>query len=893
MRRDRGELSCAECKRLKLKCDKRVPCGACVRRECQMLCPHGSLPTTGGKRFDLSDTEELKRARGELSCVNCKRLKLKCDKKLPCGACVRRGCSKSCPHSSAPNREASRSTSSNPPAVTEELLRKISELSHRIHLLEDALALLQSSISSEKHLLLRDDLLLINHGPEQLQAVEPETAEISVAETVDAFGTMTIGDSGESRYFGASAGSETLLSAESEAENPSTRDDDIPELLSNLAATLPMGSGCPAGPETFEIAINMLLSCLPSRTRAWSLCEIFLEQGSWLFRLVQREELIQDIFNPIYMAKQERENPDCLVATEISPHKISVLYSVFTLSRLMGLTLPGSNEEGDHYHQCARAALALRSIFDSPMVETVQAILSMTSYCSMSTQRYSRESVWMLSSVGSKVAQSLGMHRDPAQWNMDPVKAERRRVLFWEVYCADMHSSLALGRPPSMGLSYVDCALPQVQSDSDSEGQFWKWRYQFNKNIFGSVLELTLCAKSPNYETILELDRKVREMPLPPALNLYLGREDDDVSTSIRFKGGYLAMIRSITMLFIHKTYFARALLDHPANPLGSPYAASFLAATRCASAIIRSSAQYIKETEYYTRWWILWAQLFSAAMMTGLIVTRAPSSSFAPAALSELAIAVELFEDGAKVFSRVRIGMDILHRLQDKALLMFAQHRGGAGSPTETLQILPGQDGGNPDDLEVFSGQTRGSISRALLQKSLAAIDQAAVGRHLSSKPPLSFHASSSATSQSQSSNLGPMDDIHPSLMECISSFPQAGTVAGFTNREALNPFPASLGQPLPTGIPEPSHLGSNTSDFSSFQPPADLPPQQFQYHQASSTDFPYDSTSVDYWQQLYAETLATDTRDMPDIGQQGTASHSANGIDEDWVMFLKESGL
>ncbi|KZP02176.1 hypothetical protein FIBSPDRAFT_1056026 [Athelia psychrophila] len=333
-------------------------------------------------------------------------------------------------------------------------------------------------------------------------------------------------------------------------------------------------------------------------------------------------------------------------------------------------------------------------------------------------------------------------------------------------------------------------------------------------------------------------------------------------------------MIRSVTMLFIHKTYFARALINHPANPLRSPYAASFLAATRCASAVIRSSAQYIKETEYYTRWWTMWAQLFSAAMVTGLIVTKAPSSSFAPAALSELNIAVKLFEDGAKVFSRVRIGMDILHRLQDKALLMFAQHRGGAGLPTETSQILPAQDGDNADELAIFSGQNRGSISRTLSQTSPVATDQAAVGRHLSPEPPLSFHGSSSTTSQSSrsSSNIGRMEisDIHPSLMEGISSVPQGGIVPGFMNHEASYPFPASLGQSLS----------------------ADLPSEQVQ-HQDLSANFPYHSTSVDHWQQLYAETLAPDTWGTADIGQQGTASHSANGIDEDWVMFLKESGL
>lgn len=36
-----GELSCAECRRLKLRCDKKVPCGSCMRRGCESICPCG------------------------------------------------------------------------------------------------------------------------------------------------------------------------------------------------------------------------------------------------------------------------------------------------------------------------------------------------------------------------------------------------------------------------------------------------------------------------------------------------------------------------------------------------------------------------------------------------------------------------------------------------------------------------------------------------------------------------------------------------------------------------------------------------------------------------------------------------------------------------------------
>ena len=81
-------------------------------------------------------------------------------------------------------------------------------MSMRIQELEDDLALLQASISSKESTLLRDELPIIKTVSERQQSVEPDIHEDPLAETVDAFGTLTIGDGGESRYLGASAGSE-------------------------------------------------------------------------------------------------------------------------------------------------------------------------------------------------------------------------------------------------------------------------------------------------------------------------------------------------------------------------------------------------------------------------------------------------------------------------------------------------------------------------------------------------------------------------------------------------------------------------------------------------------------------------------------------------------------
>ncbi|KAF7985873.1 hypothetical protein HWV62_43740 [Athelia sp. TMB] len=726
-------------------------------------------------------------------------------------------------------------------AETEDLHRKMSQMSQCIRDLEDALALLQASVSADNHTLLRDELLSIKNVPEKQRSAEPESIEDSPADPVDAFGTLTIDDSGESRYFGASAGSETLLSVKSEPDDNSPKTEAMPELLNTLSATFPMGSQCPPGPEASENAMIMLLSFLPPRHRATSLCETFLEKAAWLFRPVKRDELMQDILTPIYAAKEAQGNPLRVSTINVSPHQLSTLYSIFALGALVDLSLPAFGEECEHYHQCARAALVLRSIFDSPMVETVQAILFMIYYCSQCVQRYTRDSVWLLTSLGCLVAQSIGMHRDPARWNMDVETAQRRRTLFWEVYAANMMHSLALGRPPSISLLYVDCAVPHIQSDSISEDLFWHWKYQFIKNVFTSVLEVTLGAKAPDYKTILELDRKVRETALPSTLNIFLESDPEEVGLNTIMQGGYLTIVRALYLLSLHKSYFARALIDHPADPLQSPYATSF-------SATVRSLH----------------------TLVCGLIVARAPSSSTAPAAFIELSIATELFENCAQLSQRVRAGKDILHRLQKKALVLLNEHRSGS---TSSLTLHNQEN--DVEDLAIYSGQVGVLLSTP---KSPAAMSRSASGSSRPSDP-----ADPSAVSTGRTAG------FNEPTSQVSGSAPTELMGARDAHHETPAPESARFTQPFALSEAPPPTLHTSA-------PP--MPPLQwFRGMPASDrSQTPPDSlafeSSVDSFFQQYAEMLAPGT----EFGGANKAYPSmdvGNGADEDWVLFMQESGL
>jgi hypothetical protein len=91
-------------------------------------------------------------------------------------------------------------------------------MSDRIRHLEDALRLLQSTVSREPHPLLAKSLLQVKsiielHGafggePETLQPEKPEAEVDAESQYIDAFGTMGIRDDGATTFYGRSAGSE-------------------------------------------------------------------------------------------------------------------------------------------------------------------------------------------------------------------------------------------------------------------------------------------------------------------------------------------------------------------------------------------------------------------------------------------------------------------------------------------------------------------------------------------------------------------------------------------------------------------------------------------------------------------------------------------------------------
>ena len=162
-----------------------------------------------------------------------------------------------------------------------------------------------------------------------------------------------------------------------------------------------------------ERLLERLEAHLPPKTRAWALCETYLEHLSWWCRPIKRDELIDEILVPIYNCKQDPAKYTSYHRDDDygrCPHHLAALFFVFALGTLVDLTLPPCSAEAELYYRLGRAAMALRSVYDSSEIETVQALILMGEYHSLCTMRYSSESAWRIISFAAKMAQSVSAY---------------------------------------------------------------------------------------------------------------------------------------------------------------------------------------------------------------------------------------------------------------------------------------------------------------------------------------------------------------------------------------------------------------------------------------------------------------------------------------------------
>ncbi|KAG1900118.1 fungal-specific transcription factor domain-containing protein [Suillus fuscotomentosus] len=711
----------------------------------------GSARQPDSRDVQKAMDKEQKRSRGAMSCAECRRLKLKCDKTIPCSSCRRRGCSAICPNGSLTTGQGTRFVL----ADTEKLHQKIAQMSDRIRQLEDALSISQTS-PGEQHPLLHRNLLDIKSIIDLHAAIDEETAGKSKHEVddesqyIESFGTLAIRDDGAATFYGPSAGSESLLIGESAVSpthdfspgNRTQHTEHMSPSVKHLSKSFPL-----APVFNDEVDLNYLIqNHLPPWHRARHLSELYLQQAPWFFGAVTKRQLMEENL-PLWYAEASDLIHLGSVAPSVAsgndalskgPHELALMFVIFCFGALTDHRLPPApdNEEADMYFTLTRAALNLEPVLDRPpSVATIQTLALLAIYQGLCSGENSIESTWGIFGLATKLAQSIGLHRDCARWQLPPQEVQKRRALFWELFITDGWQSLATGRLATFYLPFVDCELPNdpdstVDEDGTVVPSFPAWKARFGFHCISAIIQHVQTAKVPKYS--------VHYMP---------------------------RNYRHLTLLYVHRCFFAEAVSNNPTDPMSSPFAPSFLAGYRSACELINGlRTQFDLFPAQIARFWVLWTHAFSSSVLLSSVVTHASGSGsrskITTAALTELRRAISLFKEASVFGGRAGQFLPILERLLQKAEQAYS-----TATPTVTRRDIFSNTGPtkSKDELSIFSGQINKVATKAPVPPSSGRNSHSpGNGTNLSQSPPVQVEGTPPQA----------FSNIHPSLREQWSSF-------------------------------------------------------------------------------------------------------------------------
>ncbi|KAJ6454761.1 hypothetical protein C8R47DRAFT_1029826, partial [Mycena vitilis] len=630
------------------------------------------------------------------SCAECQRIKLKCDKKIPCGSCVRRGCDSICPTGTMRSSgRGKRSTMAHVP----ELNTIITGMGERIRELEQALATARGHRWDMQKPI---DTLLST--PMRIRT-EPSC---TITPRAKALGSFNVNDDGHAVYFGPTAGPESLLSFEGASASGPSR---FP--FTAITESFPFSSD--RAPWDEDLALLQLSAHLPSEERAWRLCETYYRNGCWTGMPIMQSETVE-LLTLVYhnIASEDECQPATLT------QKMAVLYLVFALGSLVDLDLPSYSPEADRYFDLACAAMSIKPLFENPSVVTVQALTLLACYYSHGGPRFTMDGAWSTISLASSVSQRV--HREKFGTKFPPNFLNRCRALFWETYSIETYYGLAVGRPTGTFLSDISCPFPPDEADDEQPfvkifPGYRQARWRGTKEVTAPIMERFLKATRPDYDVVLDMDQRIRKYMHSSPFQRFPSLADEPPFAYIQ--RNLIPLLSKTMILYIHSRYFVEAIREQPTNPISSSYSASFLAAYLSASGVIETNKRnFTTHPELFTRWWSSWKSLFHAAIIMGIPATRYPKKNHYPHAVLGLITAVDLFEKGAASSFRAQSGLATLQRLLEKAVKSHSEVK------SELNPVLPKPlDPEIQRDIDIFVGATRIIGGKGELQRVLGAV--------------------------------------------------------------------------------------------------------------------------------------------------------------------------
>ncbi|KAJ3551352.1 hypothetical protein NM688_g4752 [Phlebia brevispora] len=405
-------------------------------------------------------------------------------------------------------------------------------------------------------------------------------------------------------------------------------------------------------------------SYLPSPERADELCRTFLEHMSWMFQIATYQQLTQDLMPPFY----GRADSSDTAIYEDGPHDLALLLIVFAIGALVDLSLPAYNAEAQRYHILARAALALQPLMEKASLNTVKTLHLLSIFNGMSGKESNMANTYtVLNLAGHRtpyvfvakfyccVTELCEADIDPSHWKMSDKEMYARRIYFWNLLQGDLVQCMGTGRPPALADVRHNVKIPTEEEERAYQEKeiavigFGRWAFRYDQECMLPVIRIVTAAKPPSYQAILELDKKITS---------FHSHDEDDPPDSPDIAISMRRWVRShyvdIMLLSLHRAFFAQAIAINPVNPLDTPYRHSFLTAYRSACHVIQTtSEQFMRYPQLLARVWMIWSLNFMSAMIIGVVASQTRDVALNPHPLAEFERACELFQDASGTNTR------------------------------------------------------------------------------------------------------------------------------------------------------------------------------------------------------------------------------------------------
>jgi hypothetical protein len=333
--------------------------------------------------------------------------------------------------------------------------------------------------------------------------------------------------------------------------------------------------------------------------------------------------------------------------------------------------------------------------------------LMVKAHCLLHTSRDGEE-IWALRGQVVAIAMAMGLHRDPSQWSMPPVIAERRRWLWWNVLCFDRWQAYLLGRPLGFADHHFDTQLPSARFERTvgAPGCTYVAAIAIFKlgAVLGGIVDDGLALHPVPYARVQQHDQAIAQWAaeLPPTwefseAQLAASMREDDLSMQrLVMQALFLRMLSYHIRLLLHRPYASR-----PASPLAGPgvggedFSLSADIATSSAEKLLSLAGQYRKHAPVDAltgHLAFMSFQVFSAAMFTAFQLIAAPKGTFAERHRRNIARAMEVLRATSPQDLGCAVAKEAIDILDELAVLWsdyFVKQEDGPAKESKKQRVL------------------------------------------------------------------------------------------------------------------------------------------------------------------------------------------------------------